>query len=93
MAENTSVNDAVSIGREGDIALVCIDNPPVNATGHAVRQGLEEAISSLNEDGDAKVIATGGLAPLFAGSATVIDKVDGNLTLDGLYMIHRNNTA
>jgi len=57
MAESTQVNDVISVGRDGDIALICIDNPPVNATGQAVRQGLEEAISSLNEDGSAKVIA------------------------------------
>jgi len=57
MAESTAVNEVVSIGHEGDIALICIDNPPVNATGQAVRQGLEEAIASLNEDGEAKCIA------------------------------------
>ena len=56
-------------------------------------EGIVGRIRREMGDRDAKVIATGGLEPLFAGSATVIDKVDGNLTLDGLYMIHRNNTA
>ena len=42
---------------------------------------------------DARVIATGGLAPLFLDATKAIELVDGTLTLDGLYMIHRNNTA
>lgn len=39
-----------------------------------------------------KVIATGGLAPLFADATKVIDAVDGDLTLRGLLLIHRFNT-
>lgn len=38
-----------------------------------------------------KVIATGGLAPLFKDDAGVIDVVDGDLTLRGLAMIYRIN--
>jgi type III pantothenate kinase len=39
-----------------------------------------------------KVIATGGLAPLFADATAVIDTVDSDLTLRGLLLIHRFNT-
>jgi type III pantothenate kinase len=35
------------------------------------------------------VLATGGLAPLFADNTKVIDKVDEDLTLKGLLCIHR----
>jgi len=38
------------------------------------------------------VVATGGLAPLFARATTVIEKVDGDLTLWGLRLIYRHNT-
>lgn len=38
--------------------------------------------------GSALIIATGGLAPLFAEDSTVIKVVDENLTLKGLYEIH-----
>ena len=34
------------------------------------------------------VLATGGLAPLFAGGTDVIDKVDQDLTLRGLQVIY-----
>lgn len=38
-----------------------------------------------------RVIATGGLAPLFAGATSVIEAQDPNLTLWGLRLIHERN--
>ena len=38
-------------------------------------------------EGDPIVLATGGLAPLMANVANLIDKVDGSLTLEGLRII------
>jgi type III pantothenate kinase len=41
-----------------------------------------------------KVVATGGLAPLFDGSTDMIDKMDETLALWGLRLIYqRNQTA
>ena len=37
------------------------------------------------------VVATGGLAPLFAEATTVIHHTDGDLTLRGLLAVHRRN--
>lgn len=37
------------------------------------------------------VVATGGLAPLFESHSAVIDKVDRDLTLMGLHLIHQRN--
>jgi type III pantothenate kinase len=39
-----------------------------------------------------EVVATGGLAPLFAGATDAIDKVDSDLTLWGLRLIYRHNS-
>jgi type III pantothenate kinase len=44
-------------------------------------------------DGEAKVIATGGLAELIAAQTEAIDSVDQRLTLDGLRIIHALNAA
>ena len=38
------------------------------------------------------VVATGGLAPLFASATDMIDKVDPDLTLWGLRLIYRHNS-
>ena len=38
------------------------------------------------------VVATGGLAPLFANATDVIRHVEPNMTLHGLRLIHRRNT-
>jgi type III pantothenate kinase len=40
-----------------------------------------------------QLIATGGLAPLFAGATSVIDAVDPDLTLTGLRLIHLKNSV
>lgn len=41
---------SVTISREGAIALVTVDNPPVNALGQPVRQGLFDAAEELDAD-------------------------------------------
>ena len=38
-----------------------------------------------------RVVATGGLAELFAQATDVIGTVDANLTLHGLCFVHRHN--
>lgn len=44
------------------------------------------------ERGEAmKVIATGGLAPLYGDATTMIDTVDSDLTIRGLRLIHERN--
>jgi type III pantothenate kinase len=40
-----------------------------------------------------RTIATGGLAPLFAGATPVIETIDPDLTLWGLHLIYRQNTS
>ena len=38
-----------------------------------------------------KVIATGGLAPLFGQGTDIFDSVEDDLTMHGLVLIHRHN--
>ncbi len=46
----------VSYEREGDIAVITIDSPPVNAMGHAVRAGTVAAIEQAEADAQAKAV-------------------------------------
>ena len=39
------------------------------------------------------IVATGGLAPLFANATSVIEHIEPELTLTGLRLIHERNTA
>ncbi|MBL8644169.1 MAG: type III pantothenate kinase [Rhodospirillaceae bacterium] len=53
-------------------------------------EGLVARIKA--ERGEAmKVVATGGLAPLFAEATKVIDFIDSDLTLRGLLAVHQRN--
>lgn len=40
----------ISITRDGAVAVVTVDNPPVNALSQALRQGLWDAVASLDAD-------------------------------------------
>lgn len=40
----------VRIERAGDVALLLVENPPVNALSHAVRRGLAEALAQVQAD-------------------------------------------
>jgi len=46
----------VTIAREGNIAVVTVDNPPVNALSQAVRQGLLDAATALDNDPDVSAV-------------------------------------
>jgi type III pantothenate kinase len=54
---------------------------------------IEGLIRRIRDERQEKmgVVATGGLAPLFAGATEMIEKVDPDLTLWGLRLIYRHN--
>src|SRR5271155_4772303 len=64
-----SINASVDLRRDGEIAVVTVDNPPVNALKHEVRAGLAEALQQGRDDGALKavVIACAGRT-FFAGA-------------------------
>ena len=57
--------------REGDILLVTIDNPPVNALGVDVRRGLMEAIEAADADAAVKAVVLVGAGRNFLGGADI----------------------
>lgn len=46
----------VRIDRDGEIAIVTVDNPPVNALGQALRQGLWDAVARLDADATVRAV-------------------------------------
>ena len=59
----------VRIEREGDVALVVIDNPPINAASAEVRRGLLTAIETLkNDPGLTAAVIIGAGTTFVAGS-------------------------
>src|SRR5215831_10708919 len=64
-----NINASVDLRRDGAIAVVTVDNPPVNALKHEVRAGLAEALRQARDDGvvTAIVVACAGRT-FFAGA-------------------------
>ena len=48
----------VSIERRGDVAIISVDNPPVNALSQPVREGLKRCIEEAVADDDLKAIVS-----------------------------------
>ncbi|MBY6117552.1 FAD-dependent oxidoreductase [Mameliella alba] len=60
-----TTDSPVTVTREGELAWVTIDNPPVNATSTAVRKGLAEAVNAVQ--GARVAILTGAGRTFVAG--------------------------
>jgi 3-hydroxyacyl-CoA dehydrogenase len=52
-----AVNEVVDLSNEGDIAVVTVNSPPVNALGAKVRDGLKGAFDQAFADPSAKAMA------------------------------------
>ncbi len=65
------MTDHVKYERDGDIAVITIDNGAVNALSHAVRQGLGVAVDRFAKDADAKALVITGAGRLFIGGADI----------------------
>lgn len=61
----------VSIARDGDIAIVTVNNPPVNALGQAVRQGLWDAVATLDADDSLRAVVLTCAGRTFIAGADV----------------------
>ncbi|HSF94018.1 MAG TPA: 3-hydroxyacyl-CoA dehydrogenase NAD-binding domain-containing protein [Thermohalobaculum sp.] len=51
------MSDPVRLEREGNIGVIIVDNPPVNALGIAVRKGLMRAIEEVADDESIEAVA------------------------------------
>ncbi|HTT82833.1 MAG TPA: 3-hydroxyacyl-CoA dehydrogenase NAD-binding domain-containing protein [Rhizomicrobium sp.] len=65
------MQETVRVERRGDIAVITIDNPPVNALSHSVRVGLLEQLPRLEAAPDVKVIVLACAGATFSAGADV----------------------
>ncbi len=56
MSESTDVSESVRIEKDGDVALVVVDNPPVNALSWHVRQGLFDGMRAAVDRGATAIV-------------------------------------
>ncbi|MBK6593230.1 MAG: enoyl-CoA hydratase/isomerase family protein [Burkholderiales bacterium] len=55
----------------GDIAVITLNNPPVNGLGLATRQGIAEGMAQANADAVVKAIVITGAGKAFSGGADI----------------------
>jgi len=60
--------DAIGYELLGDVAILKAQNPPVNALGHAVREGLIAGIDRAERDGAKAILIYGDGSTFFAGA-------------------------
>ena len=65
------MTEMVRTERAGAIAVIAIDNPPVNALNADVRRGLADAIGALANDGEVRGIVLTGQGQMFSGGADI----------------------
>ncbi|HVV93150.1 MAG TPA: 3-hydroxyacyl-CoA dehydrogenase NAD-binding domain-containing protein [Hyphomicrobiales bacterium] len=63
--------ELVSISRDGDVAVLTIDNPPVNALGHTMRIALAAALDGAVADPAAKGIVIAAAGRMFSGGVDI----------------------
>ena len=66
-----SVNPSIDLRQAGEVAIVAIDNPPVNALKHEVRAGLVGALRRAGEDASIKAVVLIGAGRGFSAGADI----------------------
>ena len=55
----------------GSVAVITLDNPPVNGLGHATRVGITDGLQKANADSAVKSIVLAGAGKAFSGGADI----------------------
>src|SRR6202166_3605968 len=71
--ENQSMSDLVQLTKQNDIAVITINNPPVNALSPGVPEGISEALDQIEKDETVKA------AVLIGGGRTFVAGADINV--------------
>lgn len=55
----------------GDVAVITLNNPPVNGLGHATRLGITQGLEKANDDAAVQAIVITGAGKAFSGGADI----------------------
>ncbi len=69
----TQISRSVSLDRQGRVAVVTVNNPPVNALSHHVRQGLRDAIAQAAGDSAVAAIVIACAGRTFIAGADITE--------------------
>jgi 3-hydroxyacyl-CoA dehydrogenase len=69
----TEINPSVDLSRDGDVALIAMRNPPVNALKHELREGIAKAIKAACDDPAVRVIVLAGSEKAFSAGADITE--------------------
>ena len=75
------MTNLVSISKDNDVAVITIDNPPVNALSPGVPEGISAAIDAVNSDPAVKAAVVIGAGRTFVAGADI--KEFGKMTSGG----------
>ncbi len=67
------MSDKIAYARHGDIAVLSIQNPPVNAISQAVRQGLMERMDQAEADNGVRAVLIVGQGRAFIAGADITE--------------------
>lgn len=65
------MSDVVGYGIEGQVAVLTINYPPVNALGHAVREGLQQGVAKAMQEDAVKAVVILGEGRTFPAGADI----------------------
>jgi enoyl-CoA hydratase/carnithine racemase len=68
-----TINPSIDLRREAELAIVTIDNPPVNALKHEVRAGLAEAMQQARDDHAVAAVVLAGAGRGFSAGADITE--------------------
>ncbi|MGN6763723.1 MAG: enoyl-CoA hydratase/isomerase family protein, partial [Rhizobiaceae bacterium] len=63
----------VSVSRHGDVAVILLDNPPVNALSHHLREPLDAALKAQRDDQSVKAIVLACADRTFVAGADITE--------------------
>ncbi|WKB53269.1 3-hydroxyacyl-CoA dehydrogenase NAD-binding domain-containing protein [Eleftheria terrae] len=62
---------SASYERHGDVAVITLNNPPVNGLGYDTRKGLTDGIARAEDDAEVRAIVITGAGRAFSGGADI----------------------